>query len=100
MSETHLKKEEALGVQPKLQSQFKHKQNTPMFEPLVDKDSNLRTSRRQILDESENPGKLPDFIKLSYPHKLKRKHLATLTGSCKTIFQEQTFAKKLYVNWL
>ena len=67
MLETHLKKEEVLGVQPTLQSQFKEKHNIPMFEPLVHKDSNLRTSRRQILDESGNPGKLPDFINLSYP---------------------------------
>jgi len=57
-----------------------------MFEPLVDKDSILRMGRRKILDESENPCKLPDFSKLSYPQKLKRKDLATFTGSCKAIF--------------
>jgi len=42
LSETHLKKEEALGVQSTLQAQFKEKQNTPIFEPIVDKDSILK----------------------------------------------------------
>jgi hypothetical protein len=86
LSETHLKKE-VLGVPPTLQDQFKEKHDTTMFEPLDEKDSILRISRRQILDESENPFKLPDSIKLSYPHNLKRKDLATFTGSCKAIFQ-------------
>jgi len=56
-----------LGVQPTLQAQFKEKQNTQMFESLVDKDSILEKSRWKILDESENSCKLPKYIKLSYP---------------------------------
>lgn len=55
LSETHLKKEEALGVQSTLQAQFKEKQNTPLFKPIVDKDFILRMSRRQILDEEKRP---------------------------------------------
>ena len=79
LSETHLKKEEVLGVQPILQDQLEEKHNTQMFEPLVDKDSILKMSRRQILDESENPCRLPHFIKLSYPQKLKRKDVTPKT---------------------
>jgi len=94
LSKTHLKKEEALRVQPTLQAQFKEKQSTPIFRPLVDKDSILRMSRRKIIDESENPCRLPDFIKWSYPHKLKRKDLTTFVGSCKEIFQGQLPLKK------
>jgi len=81
-------------VQPTLQAQYREKHNTPIFEPLVDKDSILRMSRRQILDESENPCILPDFIKLSYPQKLKRKDLATFTGSCKATSQGRLPLKK------
>jgi len=49
----------------------------------------LRMSWWQILDKYDNPGKLPDFIEISYPQKLKRAYLAILTGSCKAIFQGQ-----------
>jgi hypothetical protein len=51
-------------------------------------------SRREILEQIENPRKLPSYIKLPYPHKLKREDLATLTGSCKAIFQGQLPLKK------
>jgi hypothetical protein len=94
LSETHLKKEEALGVQSTLQAQFKEKQNSPIFKPIVDKDSILRMSRRQILDESENPCRLPNFIKLSYSQKLKRKDLTAFSASCKAIFQGRLPLKK------
>jgi len=87
LSETHLQKEEMLRVQPTLQGQFEEKQNTLMFEPLVDKDSILKMIKGKIIDESEKPCRLLDFIKLTYPYKLKRKDLATFTGSCKAIFQ-------------
>jgi len=36
-----------------------------MFEPLVDKDFILRMSRQQILEESDNPHKIP-YYTLSY----------------------------------
>lgn len=77
-----------------LQAQFKEKQNAQMFEPLVDKDSILRMSIRQILDKNENPSKLLDFIKISYPQKLKREDLATLTRNCNAISQGQLPLKK------
>ena len=76
-----------LGVQSTLETQFKEKENTPIFEPLVNEDSVSRMSRRQILDESENPFRLTNFIKLSYPHKLKKKDMNAFVGSCKAIFQ-------------
>jgi len=44
-TKTHLKKEEALGLQPTLQTQFNEKRNSPKFEPHVQKDSILRFSR-------------------------------------------------------
>jgi len=87
LSKTHLKKEEALGVQSTLQAQFKEKQNTLIFEPIDDKDSILKMSRRQILDESENPCRLPNFIQLSYSQKLERKDMTAFSRSCKAIFQ-------------
>ncbi|KEH22243.1 hypothetical protein MTR_7g034915 [Medicago truncatula] len=65
-----------------------------MFGPFVDKDSILRTSKHQILDESENPCRIPEFIKLLYPHKLKRKDPIAFAGSCKAIFQGQLPLKK------
>ena len=94
MSEVHLKKDEALGVQSTLQAQFKEKHNAPMFEPLVDKDSILRMSIRKILDKNENPSKLLDFIKISYPQKLKREDLTALTRNCNAISQGQLPQKK------
>ena len=86
-SETHLKKEEVLGVQPTLQTQFKEKQNAPMFEPILDKVSILRTSKRKLFEESENPRELPSYIKLLYHKKLKREEVGTLTRNCSSIFQ-------------
>ena len=93
-SETHLKKKEALGMQPTFHAQFKEKENNPMFEPLVDKDSILRMSIRKILDKNENPSKLLDFIKISYPQKLKREYLTALTRNCNAISQGQLPQKK------
>jgi len=86
--------EEALRVQPTHETQFNEKQNALLFEPLVDNDSILRMSRRKIFEESENPCELPNYIKFSYPQKLKREDLTTFTGSCKEIFQGRLPLKK------
>jgi len=94
LSETYLKKEEALGVQSTLQAQIKEKLNAPIFKPIIDKDSILRMSRRQILDESENPCRLPKFIQLLYSQKLKRKDITAFARSCKAIFQGRLRLKK------
>jgi len=60
-----------------------------MFEPLLNKVFILRMRRGEILEQSDNPRKLPSYIKLSRPQKLKREDLSTFTGSCKAIFQGQ-----------
>ena len=82
-------------MQSTLKAQFKEKQNNPIFKPNVNKDSILRMSKQQILDESENPYRLLNFIQLSYSQKLKRKYLIAFARSCKAIFQGRLPLKKM-----
>lgn len=51
-------------------------------------------SRRKILDESENPCRLPNFIQLSYSQKMKRKDMTPFDRSCKALFQGRLPLKK------
>jgi len=54
----------------------------------IDKNFILRMSRRQIMEESENPSELPYYIKLPYlyPEKLKSEEFVVIIGSCNAIF--------------
>jgi len=59
-------------------------------------------NRRKIIEESENLGELPNYIKLPHPKKLKSEESTTLIGSCNEIFQKrllQEWSMKFQLYW-